>query len=422
MLDRRYSPFNERKEDPAYSLYQLAKSKQHKEKPSSAKIMKSRDVQVKKSTKSGNRPSEKLNEKLAIYQYIQNKGPKRSEESKILSPSLQHTPTRHGSKSHFQEEKDYSHERKIPEASILQHRQLIEALEEMRRSKSKSSNYVPNHSSLAFMGKTGQKSSQSSSKGKILQNNSKAVNMMKIKREQEDSKRMSDSKKNSLFKDMKMQMEYQASKPPKERGSVKHIEAQQQQQYSAPKKHRRGLSSGQNPIFLEQQLAMQQLAMQQLALEQERARQHQLQMQMQQQQLQQQQLHQQQMEQYIMKDPQQEEDEFYEEFFHMDKMTFGFEKLIISQKLNQPQFFTPIASPTQSKQVSHHRTKSIDEPNNFIPTKSTSTRWTTKKSSVGDEHHIGGREKFNIIEQMSDLDRTNEREELRRYYKAKDLI
>lgn len=425
-IDRKYSPFGEGKGDMGDSLRQFYKTKNVKDKPSSAKPSKTRDLQTKKPLKSGVRPLDKGNEKLGIYHYINSKSTKNLQDVRSEHPSGHVTPSRQGSRSNFHDEKDNSHDRKIPQAGIFQHKQLIEALEEMRKSKGKLSNNGQNQSQTSLLNKaTAQKPPQSSSSGKVVQYSS--VSLAKPKKDSfEPSRRPSDQIKNNIFKDLKL-----ASKKASEVIQPKEEILQKsdiQQQHAAQKKHRRGLSSGQNPLFLEQQMAMEQLAMerermkQMQLLQQQQLQQQQQQLLLQQQQQQQQQMQQMQMhmQQQYMRDPQQEEDEFYEEFFHMDKMTFGFEKLMISQKMIQSNSSnTPAASPTQSKQSGHHRTRSIEENISMMPTTKSSSRWTTKKSSVDGEHQ-GGHERFNMLEHISEFDKSDiEKETLRRYYKQR---
>jgi len=408
-MERNYSPFGNKKVDLIAPLYHLAKTKQQKEKPGTVKLYKSRDVPAKKTLKNNSRHSDKINEKLAIYQYLNHKIPKKSEESKIFHPSIHYTPSRHGSKSQLQDEKDFSLERKLLEASILQQRQLFEAMEGAHKSKIKSSSYFQNQNNLAILLKSAQKPSQSNI-GKGHYASPPMMNIMSLNRGFDDRKKANEPKVGDFAKELKKSMNFQDISQPREKSYI----PQNDIEIPSKKHHRRGLSSGQNPIYMEQQLAMERLALEQER--QERIRQQQLQQQL----LKQQQ--QMQMQQYkMMKDPQQEEDEYYEEFFHMDKMTFDFERLIIAQKLSQSQLCTPSATPSNKKSYSHSRTKSIEEPNSLLPTKSTS-RWTTKRSSIGDDYHHGGngnggRDHFNLIEQISDLDKTDEREEIRRYYK-----
>jgi len=378
--ERKYSPHIERKSNLMASLYQMAKVKQ-KEKPAAAKTQKIKDIPAKKVLKPNSKPSSKVHDKLAIYQYLQSKSGKRSEESKILHPSIQQTLSRQASKSHFQEEKDISHERKLPENGTLQQQQLIEALEEMHRSRNKSGSSTQNHHNLALLLKSTQKLSQINT-GRGLYVSSPPVNVAST-----GERALVEPTRNELFKDLKLNMN--SNEPPKQKehdmqaaeGSILH------------KKHRRGLSSGQNPLCIDQLLLEQE---REREMERERIRQM----------------------QQAMKDPQQEEDEFFEEFFHMDKMTFSFEKLMILQKNKQPQFFTPAASPTSKKHpIFHSRNKSIDDPNSHLPTKS-SSRWTSKKS-LADDAQNGGRENFNLIEQISDFDKAeNEKDEMKRYYKV----
>ena len=150
-------------------------------------------------------------------------------------------------------------------------------------------------------------------------------------------------------------------------------------------KHRRGLSSGQTPIFVEQHVVPEKIK----PIE------------------------------FVPQDPQQEQDDFYQQFFHSEKMTFDFEKLIVSQRNKlQHGSSTTSVTPTNKPATAHTRTRSIEDPSSLLPTKA-SSRWNTKRSSVGDEVQTGGREMFNLIEQISDLDKTEfEKEELRRYLRG----
>lgn len=424
------------------SLRQFYKTKTTKEKPGSAKPSKTRDAQVKKPLKSTVRPLDNRNEKLGIYHYVNSKSTKNLEDVRSHNPSMHVTPSRQGSRNNLHDEKDISHERRIPDAGIFQHKQLIEALEEMRRSKAKLTNSnVQNQSHSSLVNRASQKPPQSSSSGtgKVVQYSS--VSLAKPKKEYEQpSRRPSEQQiKNNIFKDLKLASkkasEVLQQQQPKEEIIVKQ---QHQDAHTAQKKHRRGLSSGQNPLFLEQQLAMEQLAMERERMKQmQLLQQQQLQQQQQQILLQQQQQQMQQMQQMQMhmaqqyKDPQQEEDEFYEEFFHMDKMTFGFEKLIISQKevVQNNSSTTPVASPSngkkqsvqsmQSQQSGHHRTRStgIEENISMMPTTKSSSRWNTKKSSVDHDQHAG-HERFNMLEHISEFDKSEiEKETMRRYYK-----
>jgi len=68
--------------------------------------------------------------------------------------------------------------------------------------------------------------------------------------------------------------------------------------------------------------------------------------------------------------------------------------------------------------TAHARTRSIEDPNSVLPTKA-SSRWNTKRSSVGDEAQGGGKETFNLIEQISDFEKTDfDKEELRKYLRG----
>lgn len=422
-IDRKYSPFGEGKGDLGDSLRQFYKSKTIKEKPGSAKPSKSRDIQMKKPLKSGVRPLDKGNEKLGIYHYINSKSTKNLQDVRSEHPSSHVTPSRQGSRSNFHDEKDISHEKKIPDAGIFQHKQLIEALEEMRKTKGKLTSNSQNQSQTSLLNKaTAQRPPQSNSSGKVVQYSS--VSLAKPKKESfEPSRRPSEQVKNNnnIFKDLKITNKKASDVvQPKEELLMKsdiHSASVAQK-----KQHRRGLSSGQNPLFLEQQLAMEQLAlerermkqMQLLQQQQLQEQQQQLLLQQQQEQMRQMQL---QMQQQYARDPQQEEDEFYEEFFHMDKMTFGFEKLMISQKVIQNNSSTtPVASPSQSKNSGHHRTRSIEENISMMPTTKSSSRWNTKKSSIDQS----GQERFNMLEQISEFDKSDiEKETLRRYYKQR---
>ena len=428
------------------SLHHFAKARQIKEKPGTAgitgsgKLYKPRDIQAKKALKGNSRPPpEKVNEKLAIYQYLQNKGSKRSEESNVFYPSMQYTLSRNGSKSLFQDEKDLSHERKILEGSILQQRQLVEALEEVQKAKGRPTTYGQHQNNLALLLKSTtttphQRSSGNLTKGVHLV--SSPLSVSAINKEYEERRRLKQqNSKEDLFKSLKMSMNFQETPEYREKPFVKHPPTVEKDA-SIKKHHRRGLSSGQNPIYIDQQAMMEQMAIEQererqkhlqmqMLQQQQQEQQRQLQMQMQMQMLQQQQQqlqlqqqqehqhhHQQQQQQQQQINPHQEEDEYYEEFFHMDKMTFDFEKIILAQRLSRQHSFTPTASPKNKNRASFHgRTRSIEEPSSLLPTKS-SSRWTTKRSSMGeDPHHQhhkmeGARENFHLIEQTSDLDKS----------------
>jgi len=428
LIDKKtLSPLADRKGDLMASLYHLAKSRQLKEKPGTAgitgssKLYKPRDLQGKKVINDNSRPP--VNEKLAIYQYLQNKGSKRSEESNIM---LQHTLSRTGSKSLFQDEKDQSHERKMHEGSILQQRQLIEALEDVQKSKSKPR--PTTQTNLALLLKSTQKTPSSSTMTKGLSLISSPLSVSAVNKEYEERKRLNHQSSKDLFKDLKMSMNFQDAPEYREKHYIK---PPVDKEAAVKKHHRRGLSSGQNPVYMDQQVMMEQAAaeqerekqkqllmFQQQQLQMQFQMQQQLQLQQQQQQQQQLQQQQQQQQQYA----QQDEDDYYEEFFHMDRMTFDFEKFTLAQRLSRQQSFTPTASPkNKPKATFHGRTRSIEEPSSLLPTKS-SSRWTTKRSSMGEDylqhHRVEGggatREHFHLIEQTSDLDKTDEKE---KYYK-----
>jgi len=151
-------------------------------------------------------------------------------------------------------------------------------------------------------------------------------------------------------------------------------------------RHRRGLSTGQVPMFIDQQIIQEKIKPIELPPQQ---------------------------------DPQQEQDEFYEKFFHSDKMTFEFEKLIVSQR-NKPQnsSFVNTTTPTNSKPTTAHaRTRSIEDPNSLLPTKA-SSRWNTKRSSVGEEMFLG-KETPTLSEQVNEMDKAEfDKEERRRYLRG----
>jgi len=424
-IDRKYSPFGEGKGDLGDSLRQFYKSKSIKEKPGSAKPSKSRDIQMKKPLKSGVRPLDKGNEKLGIYHYINSKSTKNLQDVRSEHPSSHVTPSRQGSRSNFHDEKDISHEKRVPDAGIFQHKQLIEALEEMRKTKGKLTSNSQNQSHTSLLNKaSAQRPPQSSSSGKVVQYSS--VSLAKPKKDSfEPSRRPSEQVKNNnnnIFKDLKIANKKASDVVQPREEILAKSDIHSATTAAQKKQHRRGLSSGQNPLFLEQQLAMEQLAlerermkqMQLLQQQQLQEQQQQLLLQQQQEQMRQMQL---QMQQQYARDPQQEEDEFYEEFFHMDKMTFGFEKLMISQKVNQNNSSTtPVASPSQSKNSGHHRTRSIEENISMMPTTKSSSRWNTKKSSIDQS----GQERFNMLEHISEFDKSDiEKETLRRYYKQR---
>jgi hypothetical protein len=181
-------------------------------------------------------------------------------------------------------------------------------------------------------------------------------------------------------------------------------------------RHRRGLSSGQTPIFIDQQLAQEKIKSIEFKPVEFKP-----------------------VEfkpvefkpvefkpvefkpiEFVPNDPQQEQDEFFEKFFHSDKMTFEFEKLIVSQR-NKPQngSFTAATTPTNNNKptTGHARTRSIEDPS-LLPTKA-SSRWNTKRSSVGDEMQFQGKETPTLSEQVHEMDKGDfDREERRRYLRG----
>jgi len=156
-------------------------------------------------------------------------------------------------------------------------------------------------------------------------------------------------------------------------------------------RHKRGLSTGQQPIFIDQEIAQEKIKPIELP------------------------------QPPVIVDPQQEQDEFFERFFHSDQMTFDFEKLIVSQRHNsQKESMTATTTPTNQKKpvTAHARTRSIEDPTSLVQTKA-SSRWNTKRSSVGEEAHPQMKEAYNLIDKLSEFNRAEgDKDERRRFLRG----
>jgi len=80
---------------------------------------------------------------------------------------------------------------------------------------------------------------------------------------------------------------------------------------------------------------------------------------------------------------------------------------------------TAATTPTNQKKpvTAHARTRSIEDPS-LLQTKA-SSRWNTKRSSVGEEAQPQMKEAYNLVDKLSEFDRAEgDRDERRRYLRG----
>ena len=121
----------------------------------------------------------------------------------------------------------------------------------------------------------------------------------------------------------------------------------------------------------------------------------------------------QQQNQLAILDPQQEQDDYYAQFFNSSKMTFDFERQIVSQrgKSSGGGLFTPMASPANgNKKAAHQRTSSMgEEPKS-------SSRWQHKRASVGDQPQATiDRQNSELVELINMMENPEEKAEFVQY-------
>lgn len=390
--DKKFSPLSkERKSDFTASLYQLSKVLD-KDQQTYSKLYKSKETQQKKTQKStiNNRPAEKLNEKLSIYQYVQNKSKKPEDYKSALNVSNQ-ASSRASSRIVVHDEQNDSLVNKVCDANALSSRGFLAMPGSSSQSQTKSK-ATPGHQKN--LSTTAIKGTQKIS----LNNGAKHINLgqgsahnLSFNDVAQDYSKTPDAKKAEPGKFSSAAGNFNEALANKLKIALQGLQGDLQNA-----RHRRGLSSGQTPIFIDQQLAQAQEKIKPIELEPPTVA--------------------------IPVDPQQEQDEFFEKFFHSDKMTFEFEKLIVSQRNNKPQntSLTATTTPTNQKKpaTAHARTRSIEDPNAMMPAK-TSSRWNTKRSSVGEEGQPQMKQAYNLMDKLNEFDRNEgEKEDRRRYLRG----
>jgi len=371
--DKKFSPlFMDRKNDFTASLYQLSKVLE-KDPQTYSKLYKTKEVQqkkVQKTTVTTSRPTDKANDKLSIYQYVQSKTKKPEDQKSALNLSNQ-ASSRASSRMIAREEHNDSLINKAADTNAAPSKRVGSGVNDSAKLK-----VTPGHQknlSTTFI-KGSQKASPTNPTKQINIFQGSAGNLS-FNEVAQDYSKTPDSKR---FEAEQVANNFNETLANKLKMALQGLQGDLQNA-----RHRRGLSSGQTPIFIDQQMLQEKIKPIEL----------------------------------VQNDPQQEQDEFFEKFFHSDKMTFEFEKHIISQRNNKSQNMqsTMSTGPTNHKPATAHtRTRSIEDPSSLLPTKA-SSRWNTKRSSVGEEH-ISGKEQFNLIEQLSDLDKTDADKEDRRKY------
>jgi len=399
-IEKKYTPLTlDRKNEFTSNLYQLAKGTD-KDKQTYSKLYKTKETQQKKVVQKTSRPlSGQPSEKLSIYQYVQSKS-KRPEDQKVALNISNQVSSRISSRIVIPEDHNESILQKINETNSLStKRYLAGTPHDTSQSKISKPKLTPGHHKTASTVIRGVQKTPST-------NGTKQLNIFQP------------STNNLSFHEIVH--DYSKTPVPRSGDTGKAVHANAANNFNdalAQKlklalqglqgdlhaaKHRRGLSTGQVPMFIDQQ-ALQERAEKMEKMEKmekvekvekvkevEKVKPIEL----------------------APADPQQEQDEYYEKFFHSDKMTFDFEKQIISQRhkmMQQNISCTASATPTNKKPATaaaHTRTRSIEDPNSLLPTKA-SSRWNTKRSSVGDEVPAVGRERTDF-----------EKEELRKYLRG----
>jgi len=388
ILEKKFSPILiDRKNDFTTSLYQLAKGLD-KDRQTYSKLYRSREtqqqqpqVQQKKITK----PSSRQSDKTPSYQCPTSKSKKPDDYKSVLNISNQ-ASSRISSRMIGHDEQNESILQKVSD-NLLSTKRALAGTGDMSGSKSKAKNTPSHQKSLSNNFFKGTQRTPVANESKQITNFQPSANNLSFNEVSSEKAKTPDPRKADAHNKSS-----NAGGGNSFNDALAHklkIALQGLQGDLQNAKHRRGLSSGQAPIFIDQQIIAQERQEKVKPIE------------------------------FVPQDPQQEQDDFYQQFFHSDKMTFDFEKLIVSQRNKIPNgSSTTSVTPTNKPATAHTRTRSIEDPNSLLPTKA-SSRWNTKRSSVGDDVQTGGREMFNLIEQISDLDKTEfEKEELRRYLRG----
>ena len=387
ILEKKFSPILiDRKNDFTTSLYQLAKgldkdkqtySKLYRSKETQQQQLQQQQLQQKKLTK----PSSRQSDKTPIYQCAPSKSKKPDDYRSVLNVSNQ-ASSRISSRMIGHDEQNESILQKVSD-NLLSTKRALGATGELSGTKTKTKSTPGHQKSLSNNFFKGSQRTPLSNEGKQISNFQASASNLSFNEVSHEQAKTPDQRKveaNSKSSNAAGGSSFNDALAQKLKLALQGLQGDLQNA-----KHRRGLSSGQTPIFVEQHIVPEKIK----PIE------------------------------FVPQDPQQEQDDFYQQFFHSEKMTFDFEKLIVSQR-NKPQHgsSTTSVTPTNKPATAHTRTRSIEDPNSLLPTKA-SSRWNTKRSSVGDDVQTGGREMFNLIEQISDLDKTEfEKEELRRYLRG----
>lgn len=352
-------------------------------------MQKAKEMESKKITKqsaTGTRPQDKfLKERLPFNQQILEKSKKIEDAKATMNLSNQVTSRKTVRKgSIVQNENVESVINKLNDSNMISTKRFKGTVIDLAQFKPTTQKATPSHSKNPSMAGIKKTSKPSSSKG------TRQLNVFKptpdnLSFQQEsfvDYAKTPDPRKFEKEKSSNAKVNLNEALASKLQLALKGIQ-------NAPQnsRHRRGLSSGQAPIFIEQHLAQLQEKIKPIEL--------------------------------VPADPQHEQEEFFENFFHSDQMTFDFERMMILQRTkSQNVSASATPTPTNNKQGMHVRTRSIEDPNSILPTKA-SSRWNTKRSSMGDDNQMTGKETSSLIEQVSDLDKTEgDKEERRKHLRG----
>lgn len=389
--DKKYSPISkERKSDFSTSLYQLSRVLE-KDQQTYSKLYKSKETQQKKVQKStiASRPTDKLTEKLSIYQqYVQSKTKKAAEEYKSALNVSNQASSRASSRILAPEEQNESLINKVCDINALATKRYV-GVNDSSLSKSKpkvSPGHQKNLSTSSI--KAPQKASMNSGSRNINLEQGSTHNIS-FNDVAQDYSKTPDARGLGGERASNAGDNFNEALANKLKLALQGLQGDLQNA-----RHRRGLSSGQKPIFIDQEAPEKIEKIKPIELVPESIP--------------------------IPVDPQQEQDEFFEQFFHSDQMTFDFERLIVSQR-NKSQNVSQTASTTPINQkkpmTAHARTRSIEDPS-MLATKA-SSRWNTKRSSVGEEVQPHMKEAYNLIDKLSEFDRTEgDKDERRRYLRG----
>lgn len=390
--DKKYSPISkERKSDFSTSLYQLSRVLE-KDQQTYSKLYKSKETQQKKVVQKStiaSRPTDKLTEKLSIYQqYVQSKTKKAAEEYKSALNVSNQASSRASSRILAPEEQNESLINKVCDINALTTKRYVGVgmAHDSSQGKTKPRVTPGHHKNLSTSSiKAPQKVSMNNGTRQINLEQGSTHNIS-FNDVAQDYSKTPDARGLGAERAANMGDNFNEALANKLKLALQGLQGDLQNA-----RHRRGLSSGQKPIFIDQEV---QEKIKPIELVPESIP--------------------------IPVDPQQEQDEFFEQFFHSDQMTFEFEKLIVSQR-NKSQNVSQTASTTPINQkkpmTAHARTRSIEDPSS-LATKA-SSRWNTKRSSVGEEVQPHMKEAYNLIDKLSEFDRTEgDKDERRRYLRG----